>query len=126
MADKSINPLDWFRTSFGHLVDKHVESMSKAGKIPSHIDPADLREAGEYGLIKAIHTFDPNKGNIHAHIANNIRGNIQNAVSNLMEQQGIPRGLHGKARAYDKKKNVVKTEESSSIPHVESEKPIKD
>lgn len=125
MTDKSINPLDWFRTSFGHLVDKHIESMAKAGKIPEHIDPADLREAGEYGLIRAIHTFDPNKGNIHAHVSNNIRGHIQSAVSNMMEQQGVPRGLHSQAKAYDRSKNAVVekgVEEPSAIPQMESEK----
>jgi DNA-directed RNA polymerase specialized sigma subunit len=107
-------------------VDKHIESMAKAGKIPEHIDPADLREAGEYGLIRAIHSFDPNKGNIHAHVANNIRGHIQSAVSNMMEQQGVPRGLHGQAKAYDRSKNVVAGEkgvEEPAVPHVESEKP---
>lgn len=75
---------------------KYVAGRVGSG-LPQHVDPADLVQAGIFGLIDAIDRFEPERGwKFETYAMQRVRGAI---LDDLRAQDWVPRSVRSKARA---------------------------
>jgi len=74
---------------------KYVAGRVGTG-LPQHVDPADLVQAGIFGLIDAIDRFEPERGwKFETYAMQRVRGAI---LDDLRAQDWVPRSVRSKAR----------------------------
>jgi RNA polymerase sigma factor for flagellar operon FliA len=103
---------DKLLVEYAHLV-KYIASRL-AVNLPSSVDRNDLTSAGILGLIKAVETFEPERGfKFETYAAHKIRGSI---LDELRALDWVPRSVRQKAR--DLQKTYAKLEnELGRLPY---------
>ncbi|WP_084215700.1 FliA/WhiG family RNA polymerase sigma factor [Pseudonocardia spinosispora] len=74
-------------------------------RLPTHVELADLIQAGVFGLMDAIDRFEPDRGiRFEAYAAQRIRGAI---LDELRAQDWVPRGVRNRVRELAKARETV-------------------
>jgi RNA polymerase sigma factor for flagellar operon FliA len=82
-----------------HIFMLEAVATTLKRNLPPHIDIEDLKSYGSLGLIRAVDTYNPEKGTFRTHAVIAIRGKI---LDELRAIDWAPKSLRRKARDIDK------------------------
>jgi RNA polymerase sigma factor for flagellar operon FliA len=87
------------------LIHKQINVLRSKGRIPSHIEEDDLHFAGIYGLVDALHKYNPQVGEklktsseenpFIKYAEKRVQGKM---LDHLAEQSEVPRVLRERAK----------------------------
>lgn len=73
-----------FLLSHAPLINLHLKKLKNEGKIPEGIDPNDLHMEGFYGLVDALHKYNPELGaSFSTYAAHRIRGKMLDHLASI-------------------------------------------